>query len=46
MENAELNLLKAPEFNNVNDILAILLILLGVITIIVIEHLGRKYKNV
>ena len=45
-KNAELNLLKAPEFNNVNDILAILLILLGVITIIVIEHLGRKYKNV
>ena len=45
-KNAELNLLTAPKFNNVNDILSILLILIGVITIIIIEHLGRKYKNV
>jgi len=45
-KNTELNILKAPEFNNINDVLAILIILLGVITIIGIEHLGRKYKNV
>ena len=45
-KNPELNILKIPEFNNTNDVFAILIILIGVITIIGIEHIGRKYKNV
>ena len=42
----ELNILKTPDFNNINDVFSFLLILLGFITIIGIEHIGRKYKNV
>jgi len=35
-----------PDFNNITDLYAIIIILLGAITIVIIEKLANKYKNV
>ena len=38
--------LSYPDFNSINDLYAILIILLGCITIIILEKIANNYKNV
>ena len=42
----ESNSLTIPNFTSINDLLAISFIFIGIITIVVIEYLGRRYRNV